>query len=296
MNEPGRSARLAPWLVRLAAAWLLGVSLIKLFKGTPASLPPFFAEGWFGPDLNFRLSIAVELVLGLGALAAPRVFALPLAALYTLFAVVLLVLLGQGAESCGCFGGALKFPPALMLAIDGPLLLALCFSRAWQGAFERRPPLLVLALTSLAGLSAPFLLIPGAPDTGSTGDTPPARPRYIVLEPTSWIGRPLTDSILARWLDVGALPDDAHFILYRVDCDHCREVLRELERSFPDDPKVYVLVALREAGDEERRVVDLVPPGELVDLPGDVIWHITPPWEVVVEAGVVTSARSLSAQ
>lgn len=290
------SPRLAPWIVRLAALWLLGVSAIKLFKGTPASLPPFFAEGWFGPDLNFRLSILVELVLGLGALVAPRVFVLPLAALYTLFVGVLLVLLGQGAESCGCFGGALKFPPALMLAIDGPLLIGLLASRAWKGAFERRPPLVLLSLTSLLGLAAPFLFIPRATETPSPDRTTPERPRYVVLDPPSWIGKPLADSILARWLDVTSLPGDAHFILYRVDCDHCREALRALERSFLDDPKVYVLVAMRENGDEARRVVDVVPPGELVDLPGDVIWHITPPWELVVEAGVVVSASALAAQ
>jgi hypothetical protein len=272
------------------------VSAIKLFKGTPASLPPFFAEGWFGPDLNFRLSIAVELALGLGALAAPRVVALPLAALYTVFVGVLFVLLGQGAESCGCFGGALKFPPALMLAIDGPLLIALLASRAWKGAFERRPPLLLLGFTSLVGVAAPFLLIPRAAVPSNTDPRTPERPRYIVLEPSSWIGKPLADTILARWLDVTVLPDDAHFILYRVDCDHCREVLRDLEQRFPDDPKVYVLVALREAGDEARRVVDVVPPGELVDLPGEIIWHITPPWEVVVEGGVVVSARALAPQ
>lgn len=288
--------RLAPWIVRLAASWLLGVSAIKLFKGTPASLPPFFAEGWLGPDLNFRLSIAVELVLGLGALVAPRVVALPLAALYTLFVGVLLVLLGQGAESCGCFGGALKFPPALMLAIDGPLLVALLASRAWKGAFERRPPFLPLTLTTLLGLAAPFLFIPRADVSSSPDRSTSERPRYVVLDPPSWVGKPLADSILARWLDMTSLPSDAHFILYRVDCDHCREALRALERSFPDDPKVYVLVALRENGDETRQVVDVLPPGELVELPGDVLWHITPPWEVVVESGVVVSARALAAQ
>ncbi|MCY3001989.1 MAG: hypothetical protein NTV21_09305 [Planctomycetota bacterium] len=288
--------RFAPWIVRLAALWLLGVSSIKLFKGTPASLPPFFAEGWFGPDLNFRLSIVVELVLGLGALVAPRVMVLPLAALYTLFVGVLIVLLGQGAESCGCFGGALKFPPALMLAIDGPLLIGLLASRAWKGAFERRPPLVVLALTTLLGAAAPFLLIPRAEVSTSPDHTTPERPRYVVLDPPSWIGKPLADSVLARWLDVPSLPGDAHFVLYRVDCDHCREALRALERSFLDDPKVYVLVAMRETGDEERRVVDVLPPGELVDLPGDVIWHITPPWELVVEGGVVVSAKALATE
>lgn len=290
------SPRFAPWIVRLAALWLLGVSVIKLFKGTPASLPPFFAEGWFGPDLNFRLSIAVELTLGFGALLAPRLVALPLAALYTLFVGVLVVLLGQGAESCGCFGGALKFPPALMLAIDGPLLLGLLASRAWKGAFERRPPWVFLALATLAGISAPFLLIPAAAQAPSPDQPATERPRYVVLEPESWVGRPIADTILARWLDVTALPGDARWILYRVDCDHCREALRTLERRFADDPQVYVLVALREPGDEERRVVDLLPPGELVDLPGDVIWHITPPWEVVLEGGVVVSARALASE
>ena len=45
-------------------------------------------------------------------------------------------------------------------------------------------------------------------------------------------------------------------MLYRVDCEHCRDVLRRLASEFATDPKIYVLVELAERGADERRVVD----------------------------------------
>lgn len=141
------------------------------------------------------------------------------------------------------------------------------------------PTLLSLALTASACERA------SAPERA----TP--KVEHATFDPSTWIGRSIHDTELARWTDTRKLPADALWVLYRVDCDHCREHLRELARGFADAPRVFVLLALRERGDEERRVVDHLPPGEQVDLPDRVRWHATAPWELEVDAaGVVRSA------
>lgn len=125
----------------------------------------------------------------------------------------------------------------------------------------------------------------------------PSRAEVVTLDPGSWVGRSVHELELARHLDTKALPTDALWVLYRIDCDQCREHLRSLARRFEDDPRVCVLIALREAGDEARRVVDVVPPGERVELPASRVWNVTAPWELDVDAqGIVRAARAPQAR
>lgn len=144
-----------------------------------------------------------------------------------------------------------------------------------------RPALLFLLLLALAPACEP-----------STEQAHPApRTEHAAFDPSTWVGRSIHETELARWIDTRKLPTEALWVLYRVDCDHCREHLRELARDFPDQPRVLVLLALRERGDEDRRVVDVLPPGEQVDLPDHVRWHVTAPWELEIdEQGSVRSA------
>lgn len=143
---------------------------------------------------------------------------------------------------------------------------------------------LVAALVSLA-LGANACEPAPAPERGVPSF------EHVTLDPSTWIGRSIHDTELARWTETRKLPTDALWVLYRIDCDHCREHLRELARGFADSPRVLVLIALRERGDEERRVVSELPPGEHVDLPDHVLWHATAPWELELDAaGVVLSA------
>lgn len=142
-----------------------------------------------------------------------------------------------------------------------------------------RPALLALALAA------------GACERTAAPERPAVRTEHATFDPSKWIGRSIHETELARWTDTRKLPTDALWVLYRVDCDHCREHLRELARGFADNPRVLVLLALRERGDEERRVVEDLPPGEHVDLPDHVRWHVTAPWELELDAeGVVRSA------
>ncbi|MBM3990603.1 MAG: hypothetical protein FJ298_06280 [Planctomycetes bacterium] len=143
---------------------------------------------------------------------------------------------------------------------------------------------LVPALVSL-------VLGASACERASAPERAPVKIEHATLDPSTWVGRSIHDSDLARWTDTRKLPTDALWVLYRVDCDHCREHLRELARGFADAPRVFVLLALRERGDEQRAVVDDLPPGERVDLPDHVRWHATAPWELEIDGeGVVRSA------
>src|SRR6185503_5391518 len=103
-------------------------------------------------------------------------------------------------------------------------------------------PRLALAMAVAVSIGAPFTLIP-ASDRPSKASQ---RPRYVMLEPAKWIGRSIHESTLSRWLDTRGLPGDATWVLFRVDCEHCRDYLRRLAAYYPSEPKVYVLVELAE--------------------------------------------------
>jgi hypothetical protein len=280
--------RLAKASVRLAATWLLGVSAIKLALGSPASLPAFLRDVGLGPDQNFRVSISIELAIGLSAWIAPRLAFPALAGLFAVFLAVLAVLLASGATSCGCFGGAIEFPPLLMLAIDGSLLAFLLATRPRRAIPASKTPWIALAGIALLAAAVPQLAIPR-----QDGEAPP---RYVVLDPTAWIGKPIHETELARWLDTRALPGDATWILFRASCDHCRDFLRRRTHEFDDDPKVYVLVELAENDPRLPPVVDLLPPGERATLPATIEWNIEPPWELVLENERVVSASKPPAE
>jgi hypothetical protein len=306
-----RGEKLARVAVGLAALWVLGVSSIKLFLGTPSSLPPLVRDGWFGPDLNFRLSIAVELAFALVALIWPRRGFAPLALLYAVFVAVLVQLISQGAKSCGCFGGAITFPPALMISVDATLLVLMLAARPWKTISPGKPPYLALAAAVALAAIQPWIWIPpqppapvavppiaGGPEEPSpaaptNAQAPVERPRYVVLEPEDWAGKSIHETELAPWLDTWSLPGDATWVLYFVSCEHCERYLQRLKSEFADDPKLYVMVELGEKDGEERRVVDPeldMPPGEHAKTPDDIQWVITPPWELILEGHTVKEA------
>ena len=286
-------AKLAALSVRLAALWVLAVSAIKLFKGSPNSLPVFFRDGFLGPDLNFRCSIAVELAVVALALLRPRWGFIGFSTLFSVFIVVLVYLVAIGAESCGCFGGALQFPPLAMLAVDGALFAFMLVARPWSSLAPRPAPKLALVAAIAVALAAPWIVVRGAaqPLPAAGWHAPTVLPRYAELSPETWVGASIHTSELAPWIDTRALPGDATWILYRIDCDHCRDTLRRLASEFASDPKVYVLIDMASPGDDERRVVDTLPPGEAHSLTESVDWVITPPWILRLEDGVVVAAE-----
>lgn len=298
-DSPARGPSAAFLAIRLAAAWIALGALFKLFVGSPNDLPPMVREFFLGPTLTFRLAIAIELSIALPALLLPRRLWGLVALQLAVFCAILVPLMLSGAKSCGCFGSKVAMPPWAMLAIDGTLLAAILFLRPWK--IEQRGVRfpVPIALTLLFAWIAPFALIDtgaaplpagGAPTVGAGAtDAPRALPRFVEWDPAEWVGKPIGETPMAALLDVSLYPPDGTWVLYSPTCDHCAAYLRSLAGEFASQPRQYVLVQL--PGDEgQPPAVDVMPPGEQAELPAQVAYVITPPWELTLEGGVVTAA------
>jgi hypothetical protein len=123
---------------------------------------------------------------------------------------------------------------------------------------------------------------------------PPERfPRYVVLKPWQWTGKPIWETQLATWVDTSEFPLDATVILYLDTCEHCAEHLHALA-DLDDDETEYVLVQLPtpSRSPHPTRVFRL-PPGLHVKLPSATRWNLRVPWELRLEGGVVVDAVDL---
>src|SRR5262245_56227487 len=118
--HPERPAlgRIAPLIVRLVAAWVITGASYKLFSGSPNDLPPVVREFILGPDLTFRLAIAIELSIALTAILWPHVGWKLLALQLAVFLAILVQLMASGEASCGCFGSKVTIKPVTMFLID----------------------------------------------------------------------------------------------------------------------------------------------------------------------------------
>ena len=297
------SGTLAATIVRLAALWVLAGACYKLFSGSPNDLPPIVREFFLGPDLTFRLAIAIELSIALTALVVPRVGWALLVAQFAVFLAILVQLMLSGVSSCGCFGSKVTISPRTMFTIDTICLLAILASKPWRIPKRDREPSLLIPLvgTALAFL-APFVYIESASNAvvaqrdAETGAWKPLegieKKRYAELYPSTWVGKDIHDTELAAYMDVDAQVTDGTWILYRVSCDHCATYLRHLYESFdPAEGRFCTYVRLSEEGDEEARVVnpDHLAYGMEAVLP-ELAWVVTTPWRLELEGGVVKEA------
>jgi len=296
------SSRIAPLTVRLVALWVLIGASYKLFSGSPNDLPPVVREFFLGPDLTFRLAIAIELSIAFVAILRPRAGWGLLALQLAVFLAILVQLILSGEASCGCFGSKVKIAPATMFAIDATCLAALLLPRPWRNLKtedERRLSPILIGLAVVAAWIAPWAIIRSAPadlapatDAQGEWKLPEELPRYADLSPETWVGKPLAETQLAAWLDVEAQMQEGTWIIYRVACEHCARYLRHLYETFdPAAGTFYTYVRLSEAREEEGREVD---PAHLAYGPEVILpaldWVITPPWRLELEGGVVVEA------
>jgi len=292
--------RLAPLAVRLASLWVLAGACYKLFGGSPNDLPPLVRSFFLGPDLTFRLAIAIELSIAFTALLRPRLGWWLLALQFLVFLAILVQLMLSGESSCGCFGSKVTIAPITMFSIDATCLLAVLATRPWSGPAERQAPFALIPIAVAIAWVAPFALIQSAPRDmvasvdEATGEwrLPDPLPRYAPLDPDTWVGKDIHDTQLAVFMDVDAQILDGTWILYRVACEHCARYLRHLSDTYdPAEGKFYTYVRLSEKGEEESREVDpmYLQYGMEALLP-TLEWVITPPWRLELEGGVVKEA------
>jgi hypothetical protein len=338
---PKLSTFVAPLAVRAVALWVLYVSFIKMEDGSPGALPDFLRNNPLGGDLTFTLTIAIEFAFSLAALVSTRVGWWLMTALLTVFLAILAHLIYTGATSCGCFGGAIKFSPYQMLAVDGPLFLVLLLARngAWKstaripwalvgaallvgaavpwfrisneaGPSNETPPAATAGVAAPVSSSTSNTPVQGQPDAPSIGVenpdansaapstsgawTPPTRkPRWVDIKPPEWVGKSIHDTPLGVWMDTRSYSDTGNWVLYFETCTHCRDFLNRIAAAFETDPKPYVLVRMGTKQDEVEAVIQQTPPGESAKLPPDVDWvpyPEGPPWELVLEGGIVIEA------
>jgi len=294
-KSPFRSA--AAGALTLAALWLLTGAGFKLLAGTPNDLPQVVRDVPLELGLTYKLVITLELCVGFLALLQPKWSWPGMVAVFLVFDTVLIGMLGQA--SCGCFGSSVTLSPALMLAIDSVLLAAILATRPWRLA-ARRLPVVVVVLVLAAAVALPWLLDRQVTRTGEvtavdgTGAVVPVQGTWLELDVESWVGEPLSETPLADYVDLDTLLTDGLWVLYRHTCDHCATHLTELAQTETGE-RMVTLVRLRERNDTEaNRVVHLMPEGgfvQMLELPETITYVITTPGELVVENGIVLSAR-----
>lgn len=333
-SERRTAAVVAAGVIRVAALYVLAGALAKLLWGSPADLPAVLrdhAHGGLG--LFFELVVGVEIFVAVVALLAPRIGWPFVTALLLVFLVVLGAQLGEGAESCGCFGSEITIPPWIMLVVDGVLAIAVIGVRPWRSLRRQGWRAWSLAVASLAGfggfaylgtvseLPADDLLatdpvhpirIPGDALDTIPGAAAAAARTGEIEEPHKINRWKLPEHlpryvILApdRWIDkrisataLATWADTAAFspnarIIFYYDT--CDHCADHLRYLADEAPDDdYVLVQLP-TGLNNRNpvVVDRTPEAIHVALPSGTRWMIKTPWEVRLEDGVVVEAEYL---
>lgn len=297
-KTPGRG--LARAAVVTIALWILAGALFKLLRGSPQDLPRLVRDLPLELGLTYKLVISAELCIGLLALLRPRVGWAVLALLLVVFDVILARQITAGEASCGCFGRDFPIPPWGMMVIDSVLLAALLATRPWSAALPRGAPVAVVLLLCLVAVASTWLLDRQLPDSAATaGGEPTFAPTrsWIELDVETWVGKELTETPLARWLDPYQFPPDALWVLWSQTCDYCARHLARLAQEESGERQL-VLVQLEDPNDTEaNRVVHVLPQGDFVftgALPDSVQYVVTTPAELdVVEWKVVSAAEAV---
>lgn len=284
--------------------WFFLGAVLKLVDMSPSHLPAAVVKwcGGLGFDLMFvlRFSIAFELVV-----AGVMVLLPPLArwvGIITL-AAFMPVLVGDlvlGASSCGCFG-AVKVSPWVTLVTDALFLLGLL-------VLGRREPRLALSASldtrrvlvagcwSLLAFAVAFALPNGRNGGGGAAQTSgPELPKdgfYLPVYET-WLGRDFRDLEIASW--ISDLPDDLeigpqYVIFYRLDCEHCHELM---ELHFSEElPAPTLAIAVPERAGFPTENLQQFECGDCraAQLPVGVDWFLQTPVLVRLLDGVVECA------
>lgn len=286
------SARPPVWAgvaARAAGVWILLGCAAKAFVGTPADLPAVVRDLPFALGTTFALVIGIEALVGLATLLRPG-RAWPLATLLMLvFAAVATVQMAAGTTSCGCFGAKIHVAPWAMLAADAFFVAVLLVARPWRLA---RGGLADVAVALVAlGVAVALPRLADREATGPAGPSGANAPRkWASLNVPSWQGKRVGETELAKWTDLSAGHDGVWF-LYRDSCEMCADCLQLASMFLSGTP--ITLVRLGEPPDPtKRKAVHTLPRfAHTIDLPDTVDWVMTAPAKVVVENGVVTSAR-----
>lgn len=313
-NNPGSLRTSAAILVTrlIIPLWLGTGAVLKLMDGSPSNLPATLVKGLgaLGMDLRFVLefSIAVELIVVGVMLLLPGLARLAGIVMLGSFLPVLIGDVALGASSCGCFG-AIQIPPWVTLTTDLAFLAALIFLDRGVQALKtpRALPtwrIIAVGLWTILSVAVAF----GCTRSGNSADSAKGQAAaiaasgpaegYYLPDYAAWQGRRFLDLDVAAW--ILGLPEDLelgqHYVLfYRVDCEHCHELM---ELFFADEiaPPATAVAVPEKAGFPAVGLQPFVCGScRLAELPAGVDWFMQTPVLVKLTEGVVECAAEVTA-
>lgn len=292
--------------------WLAAGAVLKLMDGSPSNLPAALVKvlGGIGMDLRFVLefSIAVELIVVGVMVLLPGLARLVGIVLLGSFLPVLVGDVVLGTSSCGCFG-AVQMPPWVTLVTDVFFLGSLIFVARGVKALST-PRVLQTRRVVIVGLwtVACVALAFGGPSSGTSADDvdgPSAAAMstgpvdgYYLPDYATWLGQRFLDLDVAGW--IRGLPGDLeigqqYVLFYRVDCEHCHELM---ELFFADElvlPTTAVSVPEKQGFPTVGVQSFVCSSCRLAELPAGVDWFMQTPVLVKLTDGVVECAAEVTA-
>jgi hypothetical protein len=296
--------------------WLLTGAVLKLLDGSPSNLPTSLVKllGGSGVDLMFVLqfSAAVELVVvGIAWLLPQIARPVILVMLASFFPVVVGDLL-LGAASCGCFG-AVTTHPAITLTLDVLFFLGVLLLGR-RAPSLRVPVNLPVGRTVAAGLwvltafavSFGVVRAPSEASSGSDRAQQPTRTEekalpksgYYVPDYTSWLGKRWDEVPITAWVHgEGKVPENGtgYVLFYRVDCEHCHELMELFFTPPLQWPTLAVAVPERNGFPAEGALSMPCTECARAELPSGVDWFMATPVLVRLSDGVVQCAAEVDA-
>lgn len=245
-SSPSSHVRSASWAGAIPPLLPLIVGALLLLAGTLkahhlATEP--VAELLHLPRWTLAAAVAFELLLGLWLLSGVRPWHARALALLSFVCFLMLALYQalQGSDSCGCLG-KVPLPPWGAVLLDGTAILALYYWRplpepSAHVARRLRPWFVVAALLLLTVPLGALSLATSTPaslrsDGEIIGSTP-----FVVLEPTTWLGKRLP---LLPYIDIGDQLAQGEWIvlLHHTTCPLCRDIVSSYAQraSTPEGP------------------------------------------------------------
>jgi hypothetical protein len=255
-------------LVRIVVAVILLAAAVA--KGYQLATQPLSDTRILDSRWLLTASVAFELFFGLSLLV--RVWPKPTWAAtvvcFTLFACVSVYKAFYGYTSCGCFG-RMPVNPWYTSVLDVAVVVAfLCWPPKGQQAlfpsYLNKLPFHVIALLIIGvSVGIPAWLVMRASPSVTLLDVNTAlddKGRYVVLEPTRWVGKPFP---LLNYIDVESgkqlASDNWLVILHRHDCPNCTRIIDSCKQQMQSVPlhSEVARVALIEVPQFDRKRGDV---------------------------------------
>ncbi|MDD4890862.1 MAG: hypothetical protein PHU85_13155 [Phycisphaerae bacterium] len=218
------------WIPRvLIPLVLIAAALLKIHQ--LATQPPlgkgFLASRWVNlAEADFEIAMALWLLSGW----ARRLSWLASLLMFTAFSVVTATKFIHGEASCGCFG-RLTVPPQYTLMLDLAIVAMLAVVRprtaAWWPFTQWRRFLIAWAIAIPVMVATAIPVLRFSPAKLAADGSLDNADRTVLLEPETWVGRPLP---IASYIDIAddLKQGDWLVVLVHDGCAGCRALVPDL--------------------------------------------------------------------